>query len=406
MTGRDAGDGEAGVTPAQLRAARIAVSAGFFAFGATFALWAVHIPLIVDRLTIDPAQLGLALLVVGLGGVVSQPSTGWLVGRIGSRLATAVSLPVCIASVMLPILAPDTPLLFAGGIAFGIATGAANVAVNTQASEVETLRRRPTMSSFHGFFSLGAFAGAAAGGGLVGAGLSGGSGAAGVVVLLIAGFAFASRYLLAASVRAPDSEAMPAGGVALSMALVVLAALVFVSNMVEGSVTDWSALYLVTVRGFSEAQAATGFALFQLGMTACRLGGHVVIGRVGERVVVAGGGIFTALGMLAVVLAPLPWLSPLGFVLVALGVANTVPVMIGVASRVAGASPAAGVATVATGALLGLLAGPPLIGFVAHAYGLPLALGCLSAAGLAVAVGASRFPWPALAADTRPQRAP
>src|SRR4051794_33377520 len=97
-----------------------------------WALWAIHIPTVTARLALDPAILGLALLNVGLGGVISQPLTGWLVSRIGSRPATVILLPLCILVPLLPIIAWTIPMLFAGAFALGIIGGGANVAVNTQ----------------------------------------------------------------------------------------------------------------------------------------------------------------------------------------------------------------------------------------------------------------------------------
>jgi hypothetical protein len=44
--------------------------------------------------------------------------------------------------------------------------------------------------------------------------------------------------------------------------------------------------------------------------------------------------------------------------------------------------------------LVGFLIGPPIIGFVAHALGLAVALGLLSLAGAVVAIGAALYHWP------------
>src|SRR5258708_655390 len=103
----------------------------------------------------------------GHGGVSSQPLTGGLVARTGSRPATTVLLLVFLATFVAPIVAWSTPVFFLATFLLGVTAGAANVAINTQASEIERARGRPTMSSFHGFFSLGALAGAALGGGVV-----------------------------------------------------------------------------------------------------------------------------------------------------------------------------------------------------------------------------------------------
>ena len=128
--------------------------------------------------------------------------------------------------------------------------GALNVAINTQASEIERARGRPTMSSFHGFFSLGALVGASLGGAIIAARLrQDGTGAAvAAVTMLVASRLFASRSFLAEPPAAATGRGAGARRFALPSAAVLgLAVLTFFSNTVEGAVNDWSALYLSTV---------------------------------------------------------------------------------------------------------------------------------------------------------------
>ena len=375
--------------------ARIAVSCGFFVFGLGFAIWAVHIPLIAARLGLDPAILGLALLNVGLGGVISQPLTGGLVARTGSRPAATVFLLVFLATFIAPAVAWSTPVFFVATFILGVTAGAANVAVNTQASEIERARGRPTMSSFHGFFSLGALAGASIGGGIIALGWQDGSGAAVVAALLFAIAAIAAPFFLPTK---PTPKKAPSDGrkrFALpSRAILGLTVLTFFANTVEGAVNDWSTLYLSSVRGFTVAAAASGIVIFSSAMAICRLAGGPVVVRLGEKHIIFYGGVLIALGMAVVVLSPWAIVSPFGFALVAIGAANTIPVMMGAAARAPGVAASTGVAATATGALLGFLIGPPIIGFIAHAMGLSVALGFLSLAGIVIVVGATLYRWP------------
>ena len=274
-----------------------------------------------------------------------------------------------------------------------MAGGANNVAINTQASEIERARGRPTMSSFHGFFSLGALAGATLGGGIIAIGRQDGTGAAVVAVVMLVIATFASRSFLPTTPKTKSKEgrkrfALPSG------AVLGLALLTFFSNTVEGAVNDWSALYLATVRGMTPAAAASGFAAFSLAMAICRLAGGPVVARLGEKNIVLFGGVLIAIGMAVVVFSPWAFVSPFGFGLVAIGAANTIPVMMGAASRSPGTTPSMGVAATATGALLGFLIGPPIIGFIAHAAGLSVALGLLSLVGIVLMIGAALYQWP------------
>lgn len=384
-----------GTAAAALPAARIAISVAFLVFGAVFGLWAAHIPSIAGRLHLDPAIIGIALLMIGLGGVVSQPIAGALVPRLGSRLLSAILTPAMLIAFLLPLLAWNTPVVIGATLVFGLAAGGCNVALNTQASEIERARGKPTMSSFHGFFSLGALVGAALGGAIIAVGWQDGRGAAVVVIASLAIVIFTSRYYLASPPAAAATK-VARTRFALPPALVLaLAAIAFIANMVEGAVADWSALYLSSVRHIDPALAVSGYALFAAAMTVFRLSGGPVVAALGERSTVLVGGVLMATGMTVVVFSPWDSVSPFGFALVALGAANNIPVIIGAASRIPGIAPSTGVAAAATGNLLGLLIGPPVIGFIAHATSLSTALALLCLSGVIVAVSASLYPWPA-----------
>jgi MFS family permease len=249
------------------------------------------------------------------------------------------------------------------------------------------------MSSFHGFFSLGGLSGAALGGGIIAVGWQDGRGALAVAVVMLAAAVFVGSHLLPSTPAAPSAAKRTKRFALPSPAVLGLVVLTFFANTVEGSANDWSSLYLSTVRGFSPAAAAAGLALFACGMAICRLFGGPVVARLGERRVVAWGGALVTIGMAVVVFSPWTFVSPAGFALVALGAANAIPIMMGAASRIPGEAPSAGVAATATGALLGFLIGPPVIGFIAHAHGLSTALSCICLVGLILLVGALVYRW-------------
>ena len=138
-----------------LRAARLAVLTIFFVNGATIASWVPHIPLVQEKLDLSEGLLGLALLGVAAGAVVSLTLSGWLIARFGSRAVTSVSTVAFCFSLPLPVLAPNLALLILALVFFGLCNGAMDVAMNTQAVAVEEHYSKSIMSSFHGFFSLG-----------------------------------------------------------------------------------------------------------------------------------------------------------------------------------------------------------------------------------------------------------
>jgi hypothetical protein len=87
-------------------------------------------------------------------------------------------------------------------------------------------------------------------------------------------------------------------------------------------------------------------------------------------------------------MVPWPAAAMLGFVLVGLGAANIVPLMFGAAGRLPGVSPAVSIATVTTLGYAGLLSGPALIGFLAHASSLPIALAAVGGLLIMVSIAA------------------
>ena len=371
----------ADVSAARLLRARIAVSCAFFILGCGTGIWAVHIPVVAGRLGIDHGIVGLALLTAAIGAVGTMPLTGMALGKLGSRMPTTVLAFAFALLTPIPILAPSVPLLFAALLFFGACMGGLDVAMNVQASEVEIARKRPTMSSFHGFYSVGLLAGSTFGGEVIGRGWGGGSGAIAGAIGLLAIAIWAARNLWPTDrpVEGGPRFALP------PVAVLGLGAIVFLAFAAEGGVTDWSALYLSTVKGSDLGKAANGVQFFSVAMVVCRLTGDWMVARLGPTVTVAGGGGLIAAGMILAVASPWPLLSAIGFGIVGVGAANVVPVAISGASRTPGVAPGIGVAAVTNMGYAGFLIIPPVLGFVATGFGLSISLLLVAAMGVAIA---------------------
>ena len=132
----------------------------FLALGLAISAWAMLVPYAKARLAVDEAVLGMLLLLIGTGALLSMPFAGWLTGRFGCRKTLVVSTTLfMMALVMLACV--SSPWLF--GIAlflFGASSGVVDVAMNIQAILVEKERNRSMMSGFHGMYSVGGFFGA------------------------------------------------------------------------------------------------------------------------------------------------------------------------------------------------------------------------------------------------------
>jgi predicted MFS family arabinose efflux permease len=368
----------------QLAAATRATRLIFLTSGIGMASWAPMVPYAKARLGLDDADLGLVLLAFGGGSMVSMPLVGWLAHRYGNRKVISVAgLMLCVAIPLLAIM-PNALALAAVLLYFGAMLGAVDVAMNAHAVEVERRDGRALMSGFHGLFSIGGLAGAAIMSALLALGMTLWTGAM-ATPLLLALIVLSQRSSLLPGV---DDAAERSTVFRLPRGLVLLlGVLCFVSFLAEGSMLDWSAVLLRDFRGFSAASAGIGYAFFSVAMAAGRLAGDRVVGRLGPVRAVRVGASTAVIGFLLAAMAPWPAASLLGFVLIGLGASNIVPVMFSAAGRLPGNPPAISIAAVTMLGYAGLLSGPALIGFMAHASNLPVALAVV--AGLLLLVASS-----------------
>jgi predicted MFS family arabinose efflux permease len=354
----------------------------FLLSGIGMASWAPMVPYAKARLGLDDGTLGLILLCMGCGAAAAMPLAGFLTHRFGNRDVIGVSaLLVCIALPLLT-LAPDAWALAGALLFFGAALGVVDVSMNAHAVDVEKLRGKPMMSGFHGLFSVGGLVGSAGMAALLKAGAPLTASAIAVSLGLLVIVLTQWKHLL---VRHEDEHAethapfrMPGGAVFL------LGFLCMVVFLAEGSMLDWSAVFLRFSRGFDASSAGLGYAAFSIAMALCRLMGDRITAHIGPVAIVRGGSLIAAAGFLAATLIPWGPAALLGFVLVGIGASNIVPVLFSAAGRLGGASPGVAIAIVTALGYAGMLAGPAGIGFVAHLSTLSIAL--TGVAGLLVVV--------------------
>jgi predicted MFS family arabinose efflux permease len=357
---------------------RVSTRLAFLAAGMAMSAWAPLVPYAQARTGVEPGQLGLLLLCLGIGSLLAMPVTGMLAARFGCRRVVMLSGLGCCAVFPFLAIAPHASWLALTLFLFGACIGTLDVAMNIQAVIIEKDHGGALMSGFHGMFSVGGIAGA---GGMTlmlwaGAGLAPAAMAMAAMVAL-ALLAAAPNLLRdpVASERDAPLLVMPHGSVIF---IGVMCGLVFLA---EGAVLDWSAVFLTSNGGLSDAQGGLGYAAFACAMTIGRLNGDKIVGRFGPRPVLLIGGAAAALGFILVVLAPSPWLALLGFMLVGFGASNIVPVLFSAAGRQQDMSASLAISAVTTIGYAGILAGPALIGFVAHAASLQLAF-CGLACGM------------------------
>jgi predicted MFS family arabinose efflux permease len=354
----------------------------FFIAGFVMAAWAPLVPFAKARAAIDDGVLGLILLCLGVGSIVTMPLSGALAARFGCRLVIAAS--TVLLCLTLPLLATvaTLPLLVAVVLVFGAGVGALDVAINIQAIIVERASGRPMMSGFHGQFSLGGIAGAAGVTALLGAGSSPPAATLCVSIATIALLAMAVLHLLPYGARREGPTFAVPHGVVLFIGV-----LCFVAFLTEGAVLDWSAVFLTSARGMETSYAGLGYAAFALTMTIGRLTGDRIVQRFGGANVIVFGGLCAALGFTLAALAPFWQPALLGYALVGVGCSNVVPVLFTSVGRQTVMPEHVAVPAITTLGYAGILAGPAVIGFVGHAASLPTAFLMLAIALLGVAAG-------------------
>ncbi|MFC8418533.1 MFS transporter [Streptomyces coelicoflavus] len=378
---------------------RIALTAFFALDGFVFAGWVVRIPAIKEQTGASASALGLALLGVSAGAVVTMTLTGRLVRRYGSHPVTVACAVLLCLSIALPPLTHSALALGAVLLVFGSAYGGINVAFNSAAVDLVAVLGRPIMPSFHAAFSLGGMVGAGLGG-LVAGSLSPtrhllSLTVTGLLVTLVAG-----RALLRCEPAVPPDraaeEAPERDGAAhrrdrRTRRLVITFGLIALCTAYgEGAMADWGALHLKQDLDASPGLAAAGYSCFALAMTVGRLTGTTLLERLGRTVTVVAGGSTAVAGMLLGSLAPSVWAALFGFAITGLGLANIFPVAVERAGALGGPS---GVATASTLGYGGMLLGPPAIGFMADWFSLPAALtsvAALAAVAVLVAVATRR----------------
>lgn len=358
----------------------------FFITGFGSAAWAALVPFAKARADISDGALGLLLLCLGIGSIVTMPIAGACAPRFGCRRVMIVAALVMAAA--LPFLAALSalPLLVAALMLFGAGVGAMDVTINIQAIIVERASGRSMMSGFHGLFSLGGIAGAGGMAALLSAGASPFVAALCVSLCIVAALAVSARHLLPYGARNEGPAfAVPHGIVLL------LGALAFVLFLAEGAILDWSAVFLTSVRNLDASYAGLGYAAFATTMTVGRLAGDRIVDRLGQKRVVLIGGLCAAFGFVVATAVPFWEATLLGYALVGVGCANIVPVLFSAVGRQDVMPENVAVPAITTLGYAGILAGPAGIGFVAHLTSLPTAFLVLAAMLVAVSLSSRRL---------------
>jgi MFS family permease len=365
---------------------RWAVAAMFLINGFMLGSWAPQIPLVLPRLSITESTLGLLLLCFGIGAIVSMPWAGWLMGRFGQRPVLRTVGLLQGFGLLLVLLSPSVATTAVTMVIFGAVVGCTDVAMNAATVTVERKLGKAVMSSMHGFWSLGGFAGGALGGFALA--FFGALTHSVIVAILAVGLAaLALPHILADDDRplpvAAEKRGLSIPTIATPYLLGLMALFLFVA---EGAVLDWAALYVAQEKAADVTVAALPYAFFAGAMAGMRFIGDGLRDRFGGVPTLRVCAFIAAAAMFAAALAPTAALVIVAFAICGLAVANTVPIVFSAAGNLPNVSSGAGISVATTMGYAGILFAPSSIGFIAEHSGFSPVFMAMSALLLAVAL--------------------
>jgi len=373
------------ITP---RSRRFAVSAFFFTHGLFFSSWASRIPNIQQYFHLSDASLGSVLFSMPIGSFITLLFAGWLITKYGSRNM------VLIASVVYCCML--TGIGYASTVAqlviclffFGCSGNLMNVAFNTQGIGVEKLFSRPIISSFHGIWSLAALVGASVGSWLMARGVSVSAHFLSIALAGICTIIFCTRFLLPHDINQERKKILFSKP---EKSILNFGMIAFCSMMCQGAMFDWSGVYFKKVLQLDPAWVGSGYTAYMISMTTSRFFADWAVHRLGLKKILTWSGILTATGLLLAVGFPFFAPSIVGFVIVGVGVSAVVPLLYSAVGKSKTVSPATAIASLSTLGFIGLLIGPPLVGYVAGATGLRISFLVLAVIGFTVSIIAQRI---------------
>jgi hypothetical protein len=254
-----------------------------------------------------------------------------------------------------------------------------NIAANAQALTLQKQYNKKIIGSFHGLWSFGGIAG-------VGISTLFVSLDIGIIVhlLIIAAIAIitaliALKYLIA------DDKSTSGNKLSLTKPdkqILLLGILVLFAAICEGGMFDWSGVYFKEVIKVDIFTA--GYLIFMTCMAFSRFISDHIIKIVGMKSMYSISSILMTTGMSLAVFFPTFWPAMIGFSLVGIGTSSIFPMTFFLAGTSKKYSPSVALSIVVTYAMIGVLLGPVIIGYIAHAIHLRASFVFLALSSLAI----------------------
>ncbi|MCC5973720.1 MAG: MFS transporter [Rubellimicrobium sp.] len=334
-----------------------------------------RLPDVQTAMGVGEGALGFGLIGAPVGTLLALTFASPVLERIGFRRAMLTTIPAVSILYAIAIHATGPLGLFLLLIPVGIAIGCVEIMLNLEADRAEHLAGYRIMNRAHAFWSIGFFAAGIFGAVMAGIGLSPQLHLA--LVVPIAGVAI--WLFLGDFQPAPPRPglatgpgprlALPTGGIML-LVVVTLSAM-----LMEGASIDWSAIYLRDVFGVTPFIAGLGVAAFSIAQGGMRYFADSFLERMAPASLARALLLVLLIGSVMVTFSPAAWISLLGFALMGLGSSTIFPQAMSAAAQRTDRSAVVNIAALAQISFTVFLIGPPLLGFVAEAFGIRTSYG-------------------------------
>ena len=356
---------------------RAALNTYFFLSGLCFATWASRIPTIKDFFDFNEAELGTVLLSMPISSLIGLPISGWLVSKFDSRFPLIVAM-LFLTMALTSIGFANTPFLLVASLSlFSFSSRILYIAMNTQSITIQKKYEKKIVGSFHGLWSTG---------GLLGVGFSTimvkNNTSLHIHLALVAMF-IAIISLLVFSYTLKNDKSTFGNKLIFGKPdpfIFYLGLLVFFAAICEGGMFDWSGVYFKEV--INEPIFTYGYLLFMASMAFSRFYSDRLMDAIGLEKTYIFSAVLIAFGILLAITFPYFYPALIGFCMVGIGTAAIFPMTFMLAGTSKKYSPGMAISIISTYATVGMLIGPPLVGYVAHAFSLKNAFYLFVVAGL------------------------
>lgn len=371
--------------------------------------WLSRLPDVRDDLGLTPATIGTMLLIASLGSLLTLPTSGPIVTKIGARASGRIGVLIWALGIVcagLGALNASIPLATAGLVLIAAGNGLWGATMNIEAGLVQAAVRRTVVPVIQAMYAVGMLGGALLGALAAQMGLSLGAHLFGLAALeLLACGTAVGFYLTKEEVAAlaPAHDKSDGGEASSKKAkgltrvawrekqTVLIALMVMSAGLMEGAANDWLNLSMVDGYGYSTAAASAAFAFFLLMMTIVRFASPRLEARLGSPKLLRITFTCAVVGLLLVAFAPHHLFAVAGIALWGIGSALGFPLGISALSVDPVMTPAR-VSVLSTVNYGAALIGPPLLGLIADHIGYHRALAFVALPVLLAIVLAGQVP--------------